>query len=203
MLAGSEDIDDELMDFFYEENLPLASAMIQRRNQIKSAAFQELFYHFSKSIPVLNTFRSYQLAVVDGSRLNLPYNPRNPDTFIQCIKGRKGINQMHMNALYDPLNDYFLDVELQYIHQMNEKGAFCKFLDKNRDADSSRKRIYLADRGYASYNIFAHAIHNNQLFLIRVPETFAEKMCPNSYGWLEEQYEDEEVTVSIGRRYTM
>lgn len=203
MLAGSEDIDDELMDFFYEENLPLASAMIQRRNQIKSAAFQELFYHFSKSIPVLNTFRSYQLAVVDGSRLNLPYNPRNPDTFIQCIKGRKGINQMHMNALYDPLNDYFLDVELQYIHQMNEKGAFCMFLDKNRDADSSRKRIYLADRGYASYNIFAHAIHNNQLFLIRVPETFAEKMCPNSYGWLEEQYEDEEVTVSIGRRYTM
>lgn len=202
MLAGSEDIDDELMDFFYEENLPLASAMIQRRNQIKSVAFQELFYHFSKSIPVLNTFRSYQLAVVDGSRLNLPYNPRNPDTFIQCIKGRKGINQMHMNALYDPLNDYFLDVELQYIHQMNEKGAFCKFLDKNRDADSSRKRIYLADRGYASYNIFAHAIHNNQLFLIRVPETFAEKMCPNSYGWLEEQYEDEEVTVSIGRRYT-
>ena len=202
MLAGSEDIDDELMAFFEEEKLPFASAMIQRRNQIKPEAFRELFYQFSKSIPVRNTFRSFQLAAIDGCRLNLPFNPRNPDTFIQSIEGRKGINQIHMNALYDPLNDFFLDVNLQYIHQMDEKEAFCQFLDNNRDADSYRKRIYLADRGYASYNIFAHAIHNNQVFLIRVPEVFAKNMCTNSCGWLDGQYVDEIVTLHIGRRNT-
>ena len=77
-----------------------------------------------------------------------------------------------MNALYDPVNDLFLDIELQSIHEMNEKAAFTVFLDKYAHLKTALKRIYIADRGYASYNIFAHAIHNGQLFLIRVPESF-------------------------------
>lgn len=200
MIAGSDNVATELLDYFGEDKLPLPSAMIQRRNQIKPEAFIELFDQFSKKIPVQNTYHGYQLIACDGTRLNLPYNPSDSDSFIQCIEGRKGINQIHMNALYDLLNDMFLDVELQNIKQMNEKAAFCRFLDQDRNSKTGEKRIYIADRGYATYNDFAHAIHNNKLFLIRVPEGFAKRICKGRVDWLQDACVDENVTVHIARR---
>ena len=200
MLAGSDNAASELLDFFDEKSLPLPSAMIQRRNQIKSEAFKELFVQFTKHIPKLRSFKGYQLAACDGSRINLPYNPSDPDTFIQCIDGRKGINQIHMNALYDPLNDIFLDVVLQGIHDLHEQDAFTSFLDKH--SHETQKRIYIADRGYASYNIFAHAIHNHQRFLIRVRQEFFKGISPDSDKWLASSSVDQEVIVNIGRRRT-
>ena len=75
MIAGADNVATELLDMFGENELPLPSAMIQRRNQVKKEAFQELFYMFNKSIPMSKTFHGYQLIACDGTRLNLPYNP--------------------------------------------------------------------------------------------------------------------------------
>jgi hypothetical protein len=174
--------------------------MIQRRNQLKPEAFRELFLHFTQKAQILKTFRGYQLIGADGSRVNLPYNPSDAFSHINCIKGRKGINQIHLNTFYDLLNDIFLDAELQGIREMDEKGAFCRLL--GRQKDSGRKQIFIADRGYASYNIFGHAIHNKQLFLIRVPAAFAGSMYKGPKHWLEKETEDESITVHIGRRRT-
>ena len=202
MVAGSDNVSSELLDLFPETNLPLPSAMIQRRSQVKPDTFRKLFYQFTSRIPVLTTFHGYQLVSCDGSRLNLPYNPSDTDTFCQYIKGRKGINQLHMNALYDLQNDIFLDIVLQPVSEMNEKDAFCQILGHQKEADSGRKRIYLADRGFVSFNIFAHAIQNKQHFLIRVQKSFAEGLCPDRQHWLEESQVDEEVTIHVGRRNT-
>ena len=197
MVAASGDVANELLDYIGEKKLPLPSAMVQRRNQVKSEAFIELFRRFTSHIPISKTFDGYQLVACDGSRVNLPYNPSDKYSFIQCIKDRKGINQVHMNALYDALNDVFLDVELQSIHSMDEKRAFCHFLDKHANCDS--KRIYIADRGYASYNIFSHAIHNHQLFLIRISESHVKGLCPEDGEWLKDDCVDKEIVVHIGR----
>ncbi len=197
MVAGADNIDEELMDLFPESVVPSPSAMIQRRNQIKPSAFAELFAQFKDALPAPKKFYGYKVAAFDGSRLNLPYNPSDKETYIQCITGRRGINQCHLNALYDPLNHLFLDVELQPVISMNEKGAFCSVLDRNRD--SLQKTIFIADRGFASYNIFAHAIRNKQLFLIRVPESFAMTVCTNKDRWLEAEQSDEEVLIHVGR----
>ena len=99
MIAGSDNVSTELLSFFGEDKMPFPSAMIQRRNQVKPEAFRELFTRFTKQFPVLKTFNGYQLVACDGSRLNLPYNPSDPDSFIQCISGREGINQIHLNSL--------------------------------------------------------------------------------------------------------
>ena len=72
MIAGADNVATELLDLFGEEELPLPSAMIQRRNQIKKEAFQELFYLFNKSIPKEKSFHGYKLIACDGTRLNLP-----------------------------------------------------------------------------------------------------------------------------------
>ena len=204
MLAGNEGTDDELLDFFGEKGLPYPSSMIERRNLLKPEAFQALFYEFAKKVPVTNLFHGYQLVACDGTRLNLPYNPYDQDTYIKAIEGRKGINQLHLNCLFDTLNDTFLDVELQTVNSMNEKDAFCKLLYRQKLSPPEYKRIYIADRGYASYNIFATAIHNGQLFLIRVPESIAKGICtdPNREEWLKDTCCDEVITVNIGRRNT-
>ena len=200
MTAGSENTDTELLDFFGKETLPTASAMIQRRNQLKPEAFRELFLHFTQKAANLKTFNGYQLIGADGSRVNLPYNPSDPFSHINCIKGRKGINQVHLNTFFDLLNDIFLDAEIQGIREMDEKDAFCRLL--GRQKDSGRKQIFIADRGYASYNVLAHAIHNKQLFLIRVPERFAKSIYKGQKHWLENTTEDENITVYIGRKRT-
>ncbi len=200
MCVASENLDTELVDFFFEKPLPTISAMIQRRNQLKPEAFRELFLHFTRKITVLKTFKGYQLIGADGSRINLPYNPSDMFSHIDCIEGRRGINQVHLNTFYDLLNDTFLDAELQGIREMDEKKAFCTLL--GRQKDSGRKQIFIADRGYASYNILAHAIHNKQLFLIRVPETFARSICKGREHWLENVNEDETIIVHIGRKRT-
>ena len=56
MTAGSDNVATELLDLFGEDNLPLPSAMVQRRNQVKPAAFMELFSQFTKQIPIRKTF---------------------------------------------------------------------------------------------------------------------------------------------------
>ena len=202
MLAGSDNVANELLDLFGEKGLPLPSSMSQRRSQIKPEAFENLFFSFTGKIPLSNTFNGYHLSSIDGTRLNLAYNPSDTFTYIKCIKGRRGINQVHLNLLYDPLNDIFQDLEIQGIHQMNEKTAFCQILDRRAKTNPDEKTIFLADRGYASYNIFAHAVHNNQKFLIRVSEPFAKGMCPKEQHWLEGECFDEERLFHIGRRRT-
>lgn len=200
MVAGSDNTATELIDMFDEDKIPLPSAMIQRRNQIKPEAFKRMFLMFTQKIPISNTYEGYQIVACDGTRINLPYNPSDSYSHISCIKDRKGINQVHLNSLYDPLNDLFLDADIQGIHDMNENDAFISFLDKY--TNESQKRIYIADRGYGSYNIFSHALHNQQKFLIRVSRNFVEGMCTNDKFWLKEDSCDKEITVTIGRRKT-
>ena len=73
------------------------------------------------------------------------------------------------------------------------------FLDIHSDAE--QKAIFIADRGYASFNIYAHAINNNQLFLIRMKENDAQSLCHNSKHWLDGSYVDENVIIHVGRRH--
>ena len=200
MIAGSDNISTEILDFFEEGRIPTPSSMIQRRNQVRSSAFKEVFHQFTRKIPAGKSFYGYRTVACDGSRINLPYNPSDPGTHTNYIKGRKGINQAHLNALYDIQNDLFIDIELQNIPSLDEKGAFCRMLD--RRAGSDRKTIYIADRGYASYNIFVHAIRNKQFFLIRVPESFAKSVCTDNQNWFDSSHVDREVTIHIGRRRT-
>ena len=198
MIAGADNVATELLNLFGEKDLPLPSAMIQRRNQVKKEAFQELFYLFNKSIPIAKTFHGYQLIACDGTRLNLPYNHDDHNTLVDNIEGRKPFNQIHMNALYDIMNDLFLDVEIQGMQEMDENGAFCRFLDKYSRYD--RMAIYIADRGYGPLNNYAHAIHNNQLFLIRMKESSAKSLCTDNPHLLDGSYVDENVTIHVGRR---
>jgi hypothetical protein len=96
------------------------------------------------------------------------------------------------------MNDLFLDVEIQGMQEMDENSAFCRFIDKYSNRD--RKVIFIADRGYGSLNNYAHALHNNQFFLIRMRESSAKSLCPDSPYLLNSACVDENITIHVGRR---
>lgn len=61
----------------------------------------------------------------------------------------------------------------QSARKRNEYSVFCKMADRT-GADTPV--FYLCDKGYASYNVFAHVIENSQFFLIRCTDAKTEKI---------------------------
>lgn len=168
MVCMNGNLSTELMDFYHVDHMPSPSAMHQRRRQISSEAYVDLFSSFTSLLPCGQRFKGLRLIGCDGTRLNLPYNPNDTDTFMNNIPGRKGINQMHMTVFHDLLNDFFIDACFDYGNSMDEYSAFNTMIDRfngNRD-----KTLFIADRGFSSFNCYAHAIHNESLFLIRQRE---------------------------------
>ena len=196
MVIANESTPLEILDFFPVDNLPSPSAMIYRRNQINVSAFKDLLTTFTSKLPQKNTFHGMRLVACDGTRVNTPYNPKDPTSFVNCIENRRGFNQYHLNTLHDILNDLFIDATIQNYFSMNEKAAFCQMVDRYpKDVPT----IFVADRGYPSFNVMSHVIKNNQYFVIRATSLMAQRLFDNSTDLLSADEVDVEDIIHIGR----
>lgn len=67
--------------------------------------------------------RNRKLLAVDGTDVNIAYNP-NSETYIKNNENRcKGYNQFHISAMYDILNKVYLDCIVQPRPKCNEMVA--------------------------------------------------------------------------------
>lgn len=196
MIVSSDSTAVEMLDFFPIENLPSQAALSYRRGQIKLTAFSDLFKTFTSKLPQNRTFHGMRLIACDGTRLNTPYNPKDTDSFVNCIKGRKGFNQYHLNTCYDILNDLYLDAVIQNYFSMNENQAFCEMMDR---FPQEIPALFTADRGYDSYNVIAHAIKGNHRFVIRLTSTKARYIFDNINEYDSSDSFDIEDDIHIGR----
>lgn len=171
IVAQSKSISEEMIDMFDPKNIPSAAALVYRRNQIHFSAFETLFYRFSKQIIGNELFHGMRLIACDGSKLDMPYNPK--EEFSYCDSTQKGFNKLLLNACYDIQNDCFIDAVIQGVHEMDEFKALCQMMDRY---SLETLPLFIADRGYFSYNLIAHAIHNDQKFLIRVKSSAANSL---------------------------
>ena len=73
---------------------------------------------------------------------------------------------MHLNALYDILNNRYLDAVIQGIKNEDERLAMIEMSERY----IGDKAIFIADRNYISYNLFEHIRHTGNYFLIRVKD---------------------------------
>lgn len=196
IVAASESTSVEMLDFLPVSKMPSQPAMNYRRDQIKVSAFSNLFKDFTAKLPQNKTYHGMHLIACDGTRLNTPYNPKDPESFVCNIEGRKGFNQYHLNTCYDVLNDMFTDAVIQGYFSMNEKQAFCEMMDRY---PKDKPALFIADRGYASYNVIAHAMHNDHNFVIRLTSAMAKNIfdCVKEFTNLEE-FDIEEV-IHVGR----
>lgn len=194
---------DELLEYFdFQNETPSNSSFNQRRSQILPEAFEFLFHEFTDYFceePSL--YKGYRLLACDGSDLCIAHNPKDETTYFQSLPGTRGFNQIHLNALYDLRSRTYIDAIIQPARLENENKAMCDFIDSY---PALQKTIFIADRGYENYNIFAHAENKNVFYLIRAKDIFSNGIVSSLKKQLPQERDsfDEMVSITLTRKQT-
>lgn len=178
-------IKEELYRYFGRStSSPSKAAFYKQRKKLRDDALRSLLFAFSKKCKK-NFFKDkYSLIACDGSAVDISRNPNDHDTFFEPNgKSTRGFNQIHINALFSILDKKFIDLLIQPARKRNEYSAFCQMVDL---AQPDSSYIYICDRGYASYNDFAHVIEHGQFFLIRCTDSKTEKLLGFSLDGIKE-----------------
>lgn len=144
------------------------SAFVERRKQLSWMDFERVFEDFVPKKEELKTYKGYRVLAVDGSALNIYRNPK-AESFMVNASATKGYNQLHINPLYDVLNKLYVSCIVEPQPKSDEIGALAWMLAWY---GFNEKTLIVADRGYESYNTFAHFMERsaNAKFLIRVKQ---------------------------------
>lgn len=163
-------INHELMKYFYflPDDVPTASAFLQQRSKLLPEAFRHILRQFNLSFPAQKLMGKYSIIAADGCEFNIARNPQDLSSFHPASgRSQKGFNSIHTISLYDLLSKRYLDVVTQPGRQKNEFDALCQLIDRYIYGGSP---IFVADRGFASYNVFAHALEKGYFFAIRAKD---------------------------------
>ena len=167
LYMGGNSITKELFEYFdYNADTISTSAFVQQRDKLLPCALEYLFHEFTNSFAHTKTYRGYRLFAIDGSSVSIPHNPSHAESYFKQ-RNRKGYNLLHLNAMYDLCNQIYRDAIIQPERQADEYAAFAKMVDRSK---INQKSIVIADRGYESYNLFAHVEQKGWNYLIRVKD---------------------------------
>jgi len=163
-------ISHELLKYFYflPDEAPTASAFIQQRAKLLPETFQHILRQFNFRFPAKGLMGKYSLIAADGCEFNIARSPNDPSTFHPASgRSKKGFNSLHTISLYGLLSRRYLDVVIQPGRLKNEFAALCQLIDRYLYGGCP---IFVADRGFASYNVFAHALEKGCFFAIRAKD---------------------------------
>ena len=175
MEAGT--VRDELLKYFqYDDQTATNSAFFQQRAKLSDEALPFMFHCFNAKYPYTLYRYKYHLLASDGSSFTFTRNPDDLDSFFAPDgKTTNGYNQIHIIPLYDILSKRYTDCVIQPIRKKNEFQALCSLIDAYQ-APPKATPIFLADRGFHSLNVFAHAIENQEYFLVRATDVKMERL---------------------------
>lgn len=158
-------IKEEIYRYFGRTtDAPSKAAFYKQRKKIKEEAFRNLLLAFNKKLPKNLYNNRYEFWACDGSSADIFLNPSDQDTYFQPNgKSTRGYNQIHINAMFSLLDRRYTDILVQPARKHNEYSTFCFLVDSAGTSENS-KIVFFGDRGYASYNNFAHVIENKQFF---------------------------------------
>ena len=164
----SHSTNQELNTFFIPKNKQVSqSAFVQAKGKLNGNAFPGFLHKLNKKFPLRKTISGLHVFAVDGSDLNIPADKKDCSTFISYNSKNGGYHQMHVNALFDLLENRFADVIIQPRKSMREVEAACSLVDAN---DTPGTCLYIFDRGYESLNLMAHVCERRSFFLIRAKD---------------------------------
>ena len=179
LCIGASSIKDELLKFNdFSIDTPSASAFVQARSKIKPEAFRTLFDGFNNNTFKKKLYHGYRLLAIDGSELPID-NTIFDDETTELRHGTlaKPYSAYHLNASYDLLERTYDDVIIQGEAKKDE-NAFYQLADRY----DGQKAIFIADRGYESYNGFEHVVHSGHKYLIRVKDIGSRSSITRSLG---------------------
>jgi hypothetical protein len=160
--------------------------------------FEFLFCEFNSRFSFEKKYKGYRLLACDGSDLNIARNPTDTETYFQTLPTDKGFNQLHLNALYDLCNRRYTDAVIQPSRKENESSAMTQMVDRY---NGEKKTIFIADRGYETYNIFAHVQEKGMYYLIRVKDGGGGSMVGSFKLPVKKEF-DHDMHLSLTRRQT-
>lgn len=165
---GGKSIERELLESHnFSSDTPTTSAFVQQRDKILPCAFEYLLHEFNNTNEKIKTFRGYRLLADDGSSLLIPTDPKDSDTYFAHKSGNKGYNLLHLNAMYDLINNIYVDAIIQPGRSPHEQLALTNMVKRSKIEE---KTILIADRNFESYNIFANLDAKNRNYVIRVKD---------------------------------
>ena len=157
----------ELMkQFGCRTDLVTASAFVQQRGKILPEAFETLFALFADTLDDSPVYNGYRLFAADGSDIQIPTNPDDPDSYFSASNGGSPYNLLHLDAMYDLLQRTYVDASVVGDHKSNERGILCSMVDRSL----LQNVLLIADRGYENYNLMAHIQEKGWKYLIRVKD---------------------------------
>lgn len=182
----------------YTPDVATSSAFVQQREKILPFALEFLFHEFNQSFDNYKTHKGYRLLAVDGSALSIAHNPNDSSTYFQTAPNVKGFNLLHLNAMYDLCNKVYVDAIVQAGKEENEYNALIDMVDRSKAA---KKAIIIADRGYESYNVFAHIEQKGWKYVIRVKDVESTGIA-SSLKLADKDEIDQKVNLVLTRKQT-
>lgn len=157
----------ELLRYFgCSQHTASGSAFIQQRQKINQFAFPSLFDLFVKNTDKAHSYKGYRLFAADGSDVQIPTNAEETDSYFPGSSSQKAYNLLHLDALYDLLGHTYVDAEVSGKRNFDENGVLCKMVDRS----AAENVLIIADRGYESYNLFAHIQEKGWKYLVRIKD---------------------------------
>lgn len=169
---GSKSTRNELIEAFnVDKDHPTAPALVQKRAKLLPSALSDVFYRFNKSLEVPSPDSDYRFFAADGSTLTFLSDSRfsSDEYFTTQGNSAKGCYSVHAIAFLDLDSNRYTDAVIQPINQKDEFGAFRTIVDRH-PLPSNAHAVFIADRGFCSYNNMAHVIQRSQFFLFRAKD---------------------------------
>ena len=170
---GASSTRNELTEAFdYSPERPSSQAFIQQRAKLKPEGVEAVFDQFISSLDELHPKGNYRFLAVDGSTLSFQSNPKrsSDDYFTTQGNSAGGCYSVHAITSYDVDTDLYTDCVIQPIQKKDEFGAFRSIIDRHPLPKDGPRLVFLADRGFCSYNDMAHVIERGQFFLFRAKD---------------------------------
>ena len=166
----------ELRNFFKDKGeLPMALSVqgyLQQRKRLNPEIFPYLnrrylmdFYHSEE--PKL--WKGYLLAAVDGSKAEVPNSKENRETFGNSGNQHSKTGQVRalVSGIYDILNHFYLDIEIEYI-SVSEIELAKRNLKHLRELEIRQPVLAVFDRGYPSIEFIDFLEMEGIHYLIRL-----------------------------------
>ena len=190
-------IREELLDYFdYDINTATSSAFVQARSKVLPDAFEQLLHLFNNAYPCTETYKGYRLIAVDGSDLNIPYDPQDRTTLHK--NQHKACSLYHINAAYDILNNRYVDLIVQGNTNNYEQKAMWTMAERFPE----KKTIFIADRNYPTWNNMEHVIRSGKYFLIRTKDIHSFNSLLRKFGLPDSEF-DMDIHTTLTTNLTM
>ena len=190
-------IREEFLDYFdYDINTATSSAFVQARAKVLPEAFEQLLHLFNNAYPCTETYKGYRLIAVDGSDLNIPYDPQDRTTLHK--NQHKACSLYHINAAYDILNNRYVDLIVQGKTNNYEQKAMWTMAERFPE----KKTIFIADRNYPTWNNMEHIIRSGKYFLIRTKDIHSFNSLLRKFGLPDSEF-DMDIHTTLTTNLTM